>query len=251
MPISATSKRHPPGRLRNQRDLRRAIGLEIRQAREDAGVSQALLARHVGISQGYLSRIESGEAEATVTVLAQIARVLGGRLRVRFEPGSGPLIRDHLQAAMLEALLPLLHPRWARFLEVPVHRPVRGLIDLVLADPTPNLLLATEVHSQVRRLEQQVRWANEKAAALANEPQLTPRRADDPPTISRLLVLRSTQATRALARNYGHVLTAAYPADPREIRAALTSDRPWPGAGIIWMEVDHGVAHLIDRRART
>ena len=192
------------------------------------------------MSQGHLSEIEAGDVEASVTVLAQIARVLGGRLRLRIEPGGGPLLRDHLQAAMLEALLPLLDPRWARFLEVPVHRPVRGVIDLVLADQTANLLVATEIHSQIRRLEQQLRWANEKAAALANELDIAPHGAASPPTISRLLVLRSTAATRAIARTYGQILTAAYPADAREFGAALTGNSPWPAPGIVWMDVEHG-----------
>jgi len=118
-----TAPRRSPAALREQRDLRRAVGLEIRRAREDAGVSQARLAAEAGISQGHLSRIEAGEVEASMAILAAIARALGGRLRIRIEPGSGPAIRDHIQAAMLQALLPLIDVRWARFLEVPVHRP--------------------------------------------------------------------------------------------------------------------------------
>src|SRR3990170_1608160 len=223
----STATRRSPAALREQRDLRRAVGLEIRRAREDAGVSQDRLA-----------------AEAA------IARALGGRLRIRIEPGSGPAIRDHIQAAMLQALLPLIDVRWARFLEVPVHRPVRGMIDLVLADQPANLLVATELQSQIRRLEQQLRWAMEKAEALRNLPDLAPQGAGDPPTISRLLVLRSTAATRALERTYGHVLAAAYPAPAHEVMAALTGTAPWPGAGILWMTVEGGGAHLIERRPR-
>ena len=86
-------------------------------------MSQDRLAAEAGISQCHLSRIEAGEVEASMAILAAIARALGGRLRIRIEPGSGPAIRDHIQAAMLQALLPLIDVRWARFLEVPVHRP--------------------------------------------------------------------------------------------------------------------------------
>jgi len=183
-----------------------------------------------------------------MAILAAIARVLGGRLRMRIEPGSGPLIHDHIQAAMLQALLPLIRPRWARFLEVPVHRPVRGMIDLVLADQPANLLIANEFQSQVRRLEQLLRWAMEKAEALRNVPDLAPRGTAGPPTISRLLVLRSTAATRALERTFGHLLATAYPADSRDVLAALTGNAPWPGPGILWMDVDGGRAHVIERR---
>jgi transcriptional regulator with XRE-family HTH domain len=234
--------------LRELRDLRRAIGSEIRRAREDAGVPQARLAAEAGISQGHLSEVEAGRVEASVEVLTAIARALGGRLRVRIETGSGPLIRDHIQAAMLQGLLPLIHTRWARFVGVPVNHPVRGMIDLVLADQAANVLLASEFHSQIRRLEEQLRWAMEKTEALRNVADLAPRGASEPPTISRLLVLRSTAATRALERTFGEVLRAAYPADPRDIVVALTGTAPWPGAGILWMDVEGGRARLIERR---
>ena len=64
-----------------------------------------------------------------------IAAALGCDLSVRMFPGTGPRIRDRIQVAMSEALLASLHPRWRAAPEVPVYRPVRGVIDLVLADP--------------------------------------------------------------------------------------------------------------------
>jgi hypothetical protein len=79
-------------------------------------------------------------------------------LGVRLYPGTGPLIRDHLQAAMIEALLQILHPRWRPSPEVWVTRPVQGVIDLVLEaevdDDATAPLIATEAQSELRRLEQ-------------------------------------------------------------------------------------------------
>jgi transcriptional regulator with XRE-family HTH domain len=224
---------------RDTQDLVRAIGTEVRRQREDAGLSQRRLARAAGIDQAHLSRIEAGGIEAGVRVLDALAHALGGRLRVRIEPGMGPAIRDHLQSAMVEALLRSINPRWARFPEVAVHRPVRGFIDLVLADRDANLLVAIEVHSQIRRLEQQLRWANEKAEALRDLPQLAPAGpAGVAPTTSKLLVLRSTQATRAIVDGHRHLLAPVYPAQQAEIMAALTGHAPWPGAGIVWMAIE-------------
>jgi len=241
--------RHRGAAARDTRDLVRAIGSEVRRQREDAGLSQRRLARAAGIDQAHLSRIEAGEIEAGVRVLDAIAHALGGRLRLRIEPGMGPAIRDHLQSAMIEAILGTVHPRWARFPEVAVRRPVRGFIDLVLADREANLLVAVEVHSQLRRLEQQLRWANEKAEALRGLPELAPRGAlGEAPTISRLLILRSTRATRAIADAHQHLLAAAYPADQRRVMASLAGDAPWPAAGIIWMVIEDGQARVIDRR---
>jgi hypothetical protein len=53
---------------------------------------------------------------------------------------------------MLQALLPLIDGRWARF-EVPVHRPVRGMID-PSSRTSRRTFVATELQSQIRRLEQ-------------------------------------------------------------------------------------------------
>ena len=48
-----------------------------------------------------------------------------------FEPGLGVPLRDRYQAPMIEGVLRILHPRWARFTELLGRRPVRGVIDLV------------------------------------------------------------------------------------------------------------------------
>ena len=92
-------------------EARRAVGLDIRTIREDSGVPQNRLAEAAKISRSHLCAIEAGKAEASTEVLAAIADVLGASLAVRLYPGTGPRIRDHLQAAMLEALLADLHPR--------------------------------------------------------------------------------------------------------------------------------------------
>jgi hypothetical protein len=90
---------------------------------------------------------------------------------------------------MVEAILGVAHPRYRRDLEVGVWRSVRGVIDLVLHDQTQPVSIATEVHSQIRRAEQQIRWANEKADALAALPEMAGRQ------VARLLVLRNSRRT--------------------------------------------------------
>jgi transcriptional regulator with XRE-family HTH domain len=241
------SIRRPPSLARDLRDTRRGIGLDVRRQREDAGISQRALARAASISQAHLSAIEAGETEPSLTALTLVAHALGGRARVRIEPGVGPQLRDHLQAAMLDSLLASVHPRWARFPEVVVHRPVRGMVDVVLGDRSSNLLVATEIQSQIRRLEAQLRWGNEKAEALASRPDLSPLGPHAPPSISRLLVLLSTSTLRALASTYRHVLFAAYPAPTNAVLASLLGTDPWPGPGVVWMTVHDGQAHLIER----
>ena len=140
---------------------------------------------------------------------------------------------------MVETLLRSLDPRWRIELEVPVSNPARGVIDLVLSDRSSPVVVAAEVQSELRRLEEQIRWATEKAEGLGRRLSET-RLSDRPVPVTRLLVLRSTIDTRQIARRYEASLTAAYPALTRDVIAALTTAAaPWPGPGIVWIHL-HG-----------
>lgn len=222
----------------------RAVGDHLRQMREDAGRSQAAVARAAGVSPGHLSRIEAGEAEPSELILERLGVALGAELGVRYFPNTGPRIRDRIQVAMSEALLAALHPRWRATPEVAVYRPVRGVIDVVLEEVTGPETVSTELHSQLRRVEQLIRWQTAKRDALAALPGQQER------VVGRLLVLRNTHAVREVVAAAAGTLGAAYPAPARDAVGALRGDRPWPGSAIVWMRVDHGVAHLLDRPPR-
>lgn len=119
------------------RRLRRLIaqtGDDVRRTRLDAGVTVATLARATGIDAAHLVRIEAGDAHPSNEALIAIGVALGADLSLRFFPGSGPRIHDRFQAPMVEALLRILDLRWRVELEVPITRPARGVIDLVLHD---------------------------------------------------------------------------------------------------------------------
>jgi transcriptional regulator with XRE-family HTH domain len=151
---------------RTCRAIRVSVGTEIRRLRLDADLSQRHLAESASINHGHLSLIERGLREPSLAVLTAIADALGGALNVRLYPGTGPRLRDPIQARITEALVRILDPRWSRFVEVPGHRPVRGVIDVVAHDQTAGVVIAAEVQSELRRLEQQIRWSNEKAESL-------------------------------------------------------------------------------------
>jgi transcriptional regulator with XRE-family HTH domain len=230
---------------RRARETTRAIGAELRRIREDQGISQRAVAAAAGIDPGHLSRIEAGAVGASLGSLARASAALGGELSVRFYPGTGSRIRDHIQAAILEAILRELHPRWKRFVEVPVYRPVRGVIDLVLHDSQAPVIVAVEIQSELRRLEQLIRWSNQKRDALPSADLWQFVSAAQAPPISALLVVRSTRATRAVARDHPELLRSLYPEPAREVRAALTTGAPWPGAGLLWATVEGGRARLL------
>ena len=223
-----------------RRYLLRALGTEIRRQREDAGRSQAVVARAAGIAQSQLSRVEAGIAEPSLEALIAIGAALGADLSVRMFPNTGPRIRDHLQVAMSEALLGALDPRWRATPEVPVYRPIRGVIDLVLDERDSQTLVATELHSQLPRVEQQVRWSTQKADALGAMPEHAGA------TVSRLLVVRNTVAMREIARTAQSTLVAAYPGRVADALGSLTAEAPWPGPTLVWAIVERGDARLMD-----
>jgi hypothetical protein len=153
---------------------------------------------------------------------------------------------------MVEALLREAHPSWKRLVEVPVWRPVRGVIDAVLARPG-EVIVAIEVHSELRRLEQQIRWAREKADALPSAEAWSMLLGSAPTVpVSRMLVLRSTRANRDLARAFESTFRAAYPTRAADaVRALRDPAAPWPGPALLWAETAAGGARILDRPPRS
>ena len=215
----------PPGRRlgierlvrQRHRESIRMIGRDLLRIRTDAGASQ----REVSI--------------------------LGADLSIRVSPGTGPRLTDRHQARMAEALIRSLNPVWRPHLEVPVWRPARGVIDIVLERSEPHLLVATKVHSELRRLEQQLRWSSEKAGSLTSS-NLVGNGIE--PSVSTLLVLRSTSSTRDVARRFEATLRTAYPAATSRVLGALRDGEPWPGPGIAWIRIEGERVELLDAPPR-
>lgn len=58
-------------------ERQKIVGRVLRQAREDAGLQQIELARLIGKTQGYISKIEGGHQGVDVLLLYDIAIALG------------------------------------------------------------------------------------------------------------------------------------------------------------------------------
>ena len=229
--------------------MRVAIGAEIRRMRLDAGLSQRRLAAMASIDHGFLSLIERGMREPSLAVLVAVASALGGTMSVRLYPGTGPRLRDPIQARITEALVRILDPRWTRMVEVPVYRPAGGVIDLVAHDRAAGIVVAAEVQSELRRLEQQLRWSHRKADSLPSADFW--RFVEAEQSIHQVLVLRSTRVNRQLAHRFSETLTVAFPADSSDAYRALTTpDVPWPGSAVIWANVDGDAARILEHPPR-
>ena len=205
---------------------------DIVRHRADAGITRAELARAAGVDRAFLRRIEAGAASPSVDTYARLAIALGDDLSVRLYPNTGPTIRDRFQSTIAESLLSLVHARWRRFAEIAVRRPSRGWIDLGLFDPGAMLLVAVEIQSELRRLEQLIRWGAEKAASLPSWDGWS--QLGGEVATSQLLIVRDTRATRAIGREFRRLLRAAYPADPVDALHALQSVTAWPGSAVLW-----------------
>jgi transcriptional regulator with XRE-family HTH domain len=209
--------------------------------RIEANVSRAALARCARIDAAHLWRIENGTVNATVDVLVAIGACLGCDLGVRLFPTAGPRLHDRFQAPMVEALIRATGPGWRAEPEVPVPA-ARGVIDLVLRRPADRLIVVCECHSELRRLELAIRRLGEKAEAI--------QALELGATVSRLLVVRSTSATREVARAFEGTLSAALPGSPRMAVAALQGAGAWPGPTLLWLRVEGGRATVMARTPR-
>jgi len=234
---------------RRSRAVLAVVLAELDRARRDAGVSLRQLSLVCGVSEPYLSLVFAGRREPSVSVLTAITRALGGDLSIRYYPSGGPQIYDRSQAPIIEELLRIAHPTWDRSVEVAVLRPVRGFVDVVFDSQTRATTIATEVESRLDRLEQQIRRADEKARSIPSSDLW--RSIDGDRAIHRLLVIRSTAATREVARRFESTLRAAYPERAADVYAALSEpDRPWPGHGILWANLRGDTVRILDRPPR-
>ncbi len=226
--------------------IREELASELVRLCDDSGVTQRALARASGVPQASISRILSGASCPSLETYVRLATAIGADFVGRLYPNTGPAIRDRHQARMLEALLAAIHSRWHAHTEVAVRRPGRGWIDAVLHDRAACLLVATEIQSDLRRLEQIVRWSGEKADSLPSWEGWT--HLGEAPQVSRLLIVRRTRATRAVAAEFERQLRVAYPAHPDDALAALNGASPWPGPAMVWAVFDRGGVRLASAR---
>ena len=222
------------------------LGDDVRRLREDAGATRALLAAEARVDLAYLCRIEDGRERPSIDTYAKLALALGSDLSSRIYPNTGPAIRDRHQARILEALLALAHPRWHGYPDVGVRHPSRGWIDVVLHASRERELVATEIQSDLARLQQLLRWFEAKVEALPSWEGWGQIGSTSAP--SRLLIVRSTRTTRAIGRDFRQQLAAAYPAHPADAIAALTGTVAWPGAALVWAELEARRVRFIGRR---
>ncbi len=244
---AVTSQRFEALIRRRTERFHRQLADEILRLRDDAGLSQRRLAAAAGIDAAYVARIEDGRGRPSAETYARIGAVLGADFNGHLYANTGPSIRDRHQAPILEHLLSVLNPRWQPFPEAAVRRPSRGWIDCVLHDPETAVLIATEIVSELRRIEQLIRWSKEKANSLPSWDGWS--RLPGPPAVSQLLILRRTRANATLAREFERQLRLAWPGHPGDALASLMGSEAWPGPTLLWVATSTSHHRFLTTRA--
>jgi Helix-turn-helix. len=212
------------------RQLRRTcvrFGEEFREIRLRAAVSQAAVARAIGVARSVICRIEQGDRNVSARIRARAAAALGADLRISIYPESAPLIHDAAHARIIEAVLALRHPRWRATIESPVPGPGRRSNDIRLDHGRDTVLI--EVESRVRSLEAIIRECAEKRAAVAAS--IAADRG-----VHVVLVLPPTRHHKTLVVAHPRILATAFPASHDQLGRALSdAAMAWPGDGILWV----------------
>lgn len=197
-------------------------------------MSQAAVARAIGVTRSVICRIERGDADVSARIRARAACALGGDFKIAVYPGGAPLIHDAAHARIVEAVLAMPHPGWRATVESPVPGPGRQSTDIRFDRPGDIVLM--EVETRIRAFEAIIREGMEKRAAVAAN-------AVPGSRIHVVLVLPPTRHHRSLMTAHPGIVGTAFPASHDAVRHALADpDVPWPGDGILWVASPPGVA---------
>lgn len=199
-------------------ELQRAALAELETARIAAGLSQATLARHLGISQAELSRILREQRDMTVIRLAELASLLGLRPSLRLNPFGEPL-RDAGQLKLIARFRSVLALVWHVLAEAPF--PTLGDLrswDLLIRLGT-TFRVGVEAETRIRDVQDLVRRIRQRELHGG---------------VDVIVVLLSDTADNR--RNVDQLRTALgerYTTSPRDLLAALRQGTPPSGSGVI------------------
>lgn len=91
--MSPARKQHDPDDEQASREVVKRIGQRLRTVRQDRGLSLAQVAAAAGLTRGFLSQVELGDAAASVSSLVRLAAALGIEVTSLFEKAASPLVR--------------------------------------------------------------------------------------------------------------------------------------------------------------
>lgn len=196
-----------------------------RDTRTRLRMTQAQLGAKVGVSRGYVAKIEAGHANPSLAIVERVALALGLEIELvaRTPVVLGNLQRDLVQARCSGHVDGRLHRAgWLTAREVEVVRErSHGWIDLVAFDPRTGILLVVEIKTRLDDLgaiERQLGWYERSAFEVARRMGWRPRRI-----VAWLLSLASEEVEDSVRSNR-IVMVRAFPTRAREMSLLLAGD---------------------------
>lgn len=211
---------------REMRWTLRRFGDDFRELRTRHGVTQAAVARAVGVNRSVICKLEQGQEGVSIHVRARASACLGADFRIQLYPERAPLLFDAAHARMVERLLARRHRSWRATVEAPVPGPGRRSVDVQLERSGQVVLV--EVETRVRRLEEVIRALHAKRAAVASSAGGRP--------VHVVLAVPPTRHHQTLMRTNVETLRVAFPVPSTALSASLSSSAgAWPGDGLLWI----------------
>ncbi|HET6745179.1 MAG TPA: helix-turn-helix transcriptional regulator [Candidatus Limnocylindria bacterium] len=197
--------------------LVRRFAIEVRAARLAAGVSQATVARSIGVAKSTVSRLEAGRPPLpNFVTAARMARVVGLDLSIRCFPAAGQL-RDSAHVALMSRLVQRTSPAIDCAFETPVRPGDPRAWDIHLRSGSRTAGVAAE--TRIRDLQALLRREHLKRAE---------GRVDH-----LLLLVANTKHNRQVVREAGPILAKAMPLRTRAVLAALKRGELPPADGLV------------------
>ena len=228
------------------------LGQVVKSARVGLRLTQDELGRHVGVGQGWISRIELGHGErAPIALWVALGVALHRPLAITFSRplGRGAEAADAGHLEIQERLLELARTtgRTGTF-ELPT-RPLdpRYSVDSCVKDPRHRVLIIEEAWNTFGDLGAAVRSTTRKTAEAA---ELAAVIDDGPPyRVATVWVVRPTAANRALIGRYPQIVRTAFPGSSRSwARALIDGTAPPAAPGLVWLDPSTG--RVIEWRLR-
>ena len=206
------------GRARGRRIVM-DLGNELRHARRQHGLSQAVVGKDVRISRSQVGRIERGEGPGiSLMCVARLLAVVGLELSARAYPAGSP-IRDAAHGALLRRFRAVVAPSVSWRFEVPV-----GNAGDQRAWDAVMLVGGVRIGVEAETRPQDVQSLQRRLAS---------KRRDDPEIAGVVLLLAKTRSNRGLLKEYGEALRADLPLPATELIGSLAAGRSPRGSGIV------------------
>jgi transcriptional regulator with XRE-family HTH domain len=200
-----------------------ALGTAVRGSRKRRRLSQASLARQVGLSRQRLSDLETGKgAAAPAEVWFALAAALGRYLRFEFARDPMQELSDSGHLDIQELLLKLSAAgAWEQVFEARSRASSDRSVDVRLANRKSRRLVIGEcwntfgdLGAATRSSDRKVRDAEEHAVAVAGDAE--------PFEVSLLWIVRDSKRNRELVARYQHIFSSRFPGSSQGWVDAIT-----------------------------